>query len=118
MNIGVRVTVSQRSPALLADIARVEACGTKAWRASAAPSWPAPNSLPSTRSYAPVVFRFQTFGVPLTGAAANYQQTMLAHPAMQAWQTAALAEDFRDLPHDEELPLIGTVTADLRVPAR
>ncbi|MCF8150064.1 MAG: glutathione S-transferase family protein [Burkholderiaceae bacterium] len=118
MNIGVRVTVNKRSPALLADIARVEALWNEGLARFGGPFLGGAEFTAVDAFYAPVVFRFQTFGVPLTGAAANYQQTLLAHPAMQAWQTAALAEDFRDLPHDAELPLAGTVTADLRVPAR
>ena len=44
--------------------------------------------------------------------------TLLAHPAMREWESAALAEDFRDPPHEDELAQIGRVTADLRVPAR
>src|SRR3546814_6980879 len=31
--------------------------------------------------YAPVAFRFQTFGVAVAGAAAGYLQRLLAHPA-------------------------------------
>ena len=52
----------------------------------------------------------------LNGAAAGYLETLLAHPAMREWQVAALAEDFRDLAHEAELHMIGTVTADLRTP--
>jgi glutathione S-transferase len=37
---------------------------------------------------------------------------------MREWEAAALAEDFRDPPHEAEMAQIGTVTADLRVPAR
>ena len=118
MNIGVRVAVAQRSPALLADIARIEALWNEGLTRFGGPFLAGAEFTAVDAFYAPVVFRFQTFGVPVTDAAAHYLQTMLAHPAMQAWQTAALAEDFRDLPHDEELNQIGTITADLRVPAR
>ncbi|MCF8179353.1 MAG: glutathione S-transferase family protein [Sulfuritalea sp.] len=118
MNVGVRVAVTKRSPALLADIARIEALWSEGLTRFGGPFLAGAEFTAVDAFFAPVVFRFQTFGVPVTGAAATYLQTMLAHPAMQEWQTAALAEDFRDLPHDEELPLVGTVTADLRVPAR
>jgi hypothetical protein len=37
---------------------------------------------------------------------------------MREWEAAALAEDFRDPPHEEELAQIGRVTSDLRTPAR
>lgn len=35
--------------------------------------------------YAPVVSRFHTYGVSLTGAAAAYQAAMWAHPLMREW---------------------------------
>ncbi len=42
--------------------------------------------------FAPVVFRFVTYGVELSDAAKAYQQTMLAHPAMKRWLADALTE--------------------------
>ncbi len=42
--------------------------------------------------FAPVVFRFNTYHVALNDVAAQYQQTMLAHPAMLEWAAAARAE--------------------------
>ena len=42
--------------------------------------------------FAPVCFRFQTYGVEPTGPAGTYLATMLAHPAMREWQAAAEQE--------------------------
>ncbi len=42
--------------------------------------------------FAPVVFRFKTYGVKLTPAVADYVASMLAHPSMQQWITDARAE--------------------------
>lgn len=42
--------------------------------------------------FAPVVFRFMTYGVKLSESAKAYQQTMLNHPAMQEWLADALTE--------------------------
>ena len=42
--------------------------------------------------YAPVCFRFQTYGIEPTDAAGAYMKTMLALPAMREWQAAAVAE--------------------------
>ncbi|MBC7371143.1 MAG: glutathione S-transferase family protein [Bdellovibrionaceae bacterium] len=42
--------------------------------------------------YAPVVFRFQTYGVKLDGVALEYSKTMLAHPSMLELERQALAE--------------------------
>ncbi len=45
--------------------------------------------------YAPVVLRFQTYGVPLQGLARDYADAILALPAMQSWVADALAENER-----------------------
>jgi glutathione S-transferase len=42
--------------------------------------------------YGPVAFRFQTYAVGVDGVAGAYLETLLAHPFMQEWQHAALAE--------------------------
>ncbi|GAA0237458.1 glutathione S-transferase family protein [Marinomonas primoryensis] len=42
--------------------------------------------------FAPVMFRFKTYGIALSAAASDYQTTMLMHPAMQEWLDDAIAE--------------------------
>lgn len=42
--------------------------------------------------YAPVVSRFHTYGVALTGAAATYQAAMWSHPFMREWGSKAKGE--------------------------
>ena len=42
--------------------------------------------------YAPVAFRFQTYGVQPAGAAGDYLAALLAHPFLREWEAAALAE--------------------------
>ena len=118
MNVGVRVAVSERSPGLLADIARIERLWNEGLdrfggRFLAGSEFSAVDAF-----FAPVVYRFRSYGVTVADAAADYMDAMLDHPAMREWELAALDEDFRDPLHEEELALIGTVTADLRVPAR
>jgi len=49
--------------------------------------------------YAPVVWRFHTYAVPLPQAAADYRDAMLAHPEMRAWEASALAETMT-MPYD------------------
>ena len=46
--------------------------------------------------YAPVVWRFHTYGVALPPAAAAWAEQMRALPAMQEWRAAALAEPARE----------------------
>ena len=42
--------------------------------------------------FAPVVFRFDIYNVPLPPVAGAYRDTMLAHPAMQEWRDAGILE--------------------------
>lgn len=42
--------------------------------------------------FAPVVFRFVTYGIEVSPAVSAYINTMLAHPAMQQWLEDSLAE--------------------------
>jgi len=50
--------------------------------------------------YAPVVWRFHTYAVPLSDAARGYMASMLELPAFAEWREAARREPWV-LPHDE-----------------
>ena len=43
--------------------------------------------------FAPVVFRFNTYGIQVSEASKAYIETMLAHPAMQEWLKSSEAEE-------------------------
>ncbi len=118
MNVGVRVAVAQRSPELLADIARIERLWHEGLARFGGPFLAGGEFTAVDAFFAPVVYRFRTYGVEVGDAPAGYIQTMLAHPSLRAWEIAALAENFRAPPYEHELAQIGTVTADLRTPAR
>ena len=42
--------------------------------------------------YAPVVFRFLSYGVPLDDVSRAYAEAIVAHPAVKEWRAAGLAE--------------------------
>jgi glutathione S-transferase len=54
--------------------------------------------------YAPVVMRFNTYGVALAPALQAYCERVKAHPAVARWVTEALAETEIAAGHEEELP--------------
>ena len=118
MNIGVRVAVAQRPPELLADIARIERLWHEGLDRFGGPFLAGSAFTAVDAFYAPVVYRFRTYGVRPPDSAAGYLAAMLDHPAMREWEAAALAEDFRDPPHEAELAQVGDVIADLRTPPR
>lgn len=65
--------------------------------------------------YAPVVFRCQTYGLPLSEQAADYARFLLQKPAMQLWYQQALAEPYRETEHEAAALGQGKMLADYRV---
>ncbi|HEU4383378.1 MAG TPA: glutathione S-transferase family protein [Anaeromyxobacteraceae bacterium] len=94
----------KRSPAMLADIARIEAIWTETRRRfgqggplllgafSAADAY-----------YAPVAFRFQTYGVEPAGEAGAYWRTLLALPAVREWEAGGRGDATL---HDHDLDVL------------
>lgn len=63
--------------------------------------------------YAPVIFRLQTYGIPVPDIIQQYMNTMLMLPAMQLWQHAALTEKAEKC-HEDEVLKNGRIIQDLR----
>lgn len=67
--------------------------------------------------YAPIVYRFRTYGLRAEGPAKAWMQAMLNHPAMLEWEQQALAETWREQAHEEEIMQIALITEDYRAQA-
>jgi len=93
MCIRERVDVRPWSPALEGDIARVDAIWNEGrGRFGTRGSFLCGAFSLADVFYAPVAYRFRTYGVAPTGAAAAYLAAFLAHPFLREWENAALAE--------------------------
>ncbi|QSP96363.1 glutathione S-transferase family protein [Marinobacter salinisoli] len=114
MTCGQRVELHEVTPALSRDIARIDALWQEGLSRFGGPFLAGPEFSAVDAFYAPVVFRFQTFGISVSPQATAYVERMLAHPAMVAWYEDALQETFRDEPHEAELNALGRITADFR----
>jgi glutathione S-transferase len=66
--------------------------------------------------FAPVAFRFQSYGLALGPVATDYATRLLQLRSMQDWYAAGIAERFRDEPHEAEILQSGRVLEDLRAP--
>lgn len=64
--------------------------------------------------FAPVAFRFQSYGLPMSDDATGYAMRLLSRPAMVSWYKAALHEPWREPAHDAEVLAAGSLIADLR----
>ena len=93
MCIRERVDVRPWSDGLVRDIARVTAIWNEGRRryAQGGPFLCGAYSL-ADAFYAPVAFRFRTYGVAPAGDAGAYLRAALEHPFVREWESAALAE--------------------------
>lgn len=114
MNCGVRVRLHEVNAALRADLARLSALWAEGIARHGGPWLGGPAFGAVDAFFAPVAFRIQTYDLPIDMAARAYGDRLLALPAMRQWYAEALAETWRDIPHDEEIPLVGVLTEDLR----
>lgn len=114
MNCGLRIRLHEIGPALAADIARIDELWREGLQRFGGPFLAGDRFTAVDAFYAPVVFRVQTYGLSLSAEATAWVQRMLALPSMRRWYDEALAERWRDTPHDVEAAAVGTVTADLR----
>lgn len=114
MSCGVRMQPHGIGPALAADIARIDELWRQGLARFGGPFLAGERFTAVDAFFAPVVFRFQTYGLPIAGPSAAYLQRMLALPAMRAWYEAALAETWREPGHDAETLHYASLLADLR----
>ena len=118
MNVGVRVKLNSIPEPLRKDLVRLEELWTDGLSRFGGPFLAGANFTAVDAFFCPVAYRIQTYGLPLGDAATAYAARLLALTAMQEWTKAALAEDFRDHPHEDELRDHGVITEDLRAPER
>ena len=64
--------------------------------------------------FAPVVWRINSYALPVNAHAANYVKLMMAQTAMQDWYKAALVEGMIDTAHDQDVRKYGVIVEDLR----
>jgi len=114
MNVGVRATLADIGPDLARDIARIGEIFAEGTARFGGP-WLAGDQFSAADAfYAPVAFRIRTYGLDVGDAGARWVTTILNHPAMREWESAALAETWREVEHEADLARCGTVTADYR----
>lgn len=118
MNVGIRVKLHEVSAGLRGDLKRIEDLWHDGLTRFGGP-FLAGNSFTAVDAFfCPVAYRIQTYNPPVGDEARAYARRLLALPAMEEWTRAALAEDFRDHPHDEEARAAGTITDDFRAPEK
>ena len=114
MSCGVRVRLTDRPAGLEAEIARIGELWNEGIERFGGPFLAGDRFTAVDAFFAPVIFRAQTYALDFGGRANDYVAFMLEQPAMCEWYEAALAETWRDQPHEDEITAAGTITEDLR----
>jgi len=101
MNVRRKVMPRKLSPEALGDVARIDAIWNECRaRYGAGGPFLYGNFTAADAMYAPVVWRFHTYAVEVSGVAQTYMQSLKALPAWAEWRDAARREPWV-LPHDE-----------------
>jgi glutathione S-transferase len=114
MSCGQRVTLTEIDELLRADISRIDELWSESQQRFGGGYLAGHGFSAVDAFYAPVVFRVQTYGLPLSDRARSYAELMLRHPSMLEWYEAALVEPWRDESHEREVAAAGEVTGDFR----
>jgi glutathione S-transferase len=114
MNCGVRIELYEETPALTADLERIATLWEDGLRRFGGPFLAGRRFTAVDAFFCPVAFRAQTYNLLTEGAVGDYVQTLLNLTAMREWYNQALAEIWRDPPHEDELEKYGKLTADFR----
>ncbi len=100
--------------AIAADLARLQELWAQGLERHGGPFLAGPSFSAVDAFYAPIAFRWQTYGFPLGEKAADYARRLLSLASMREWERDALAETWRDAAHDAEAPKSGEIIEDLR----
>jgi glutathione S-transferase len=112
MSCGVRMRLKETPAVLLRDVARVDELWGEGLSRFGGPFLAGKTFTAVDAFFAPVAFRIQTYGLALGSAA--YAERLLGLSSMRAWYADALAEKFRDDPHESEILEMSTVIEDFR----
>jgi len=118
MTCCVRIHLHEYPSALERDMVRLQSLWNDGLRRFGGPLLAGRSFTAADAFFAPVAFRVQTYGLALDAGSTAYISRLLELPSMKEWYAAALAEPFRDEPHEQEILQRGSVVADHRAPAR
>ena len=118
MNCGIRVKLHAHPNDLKRDLARMDELWSEGLARFGGPYLAGKAFGAVDAFFCPVAFRAQSYGLELPKASADYVARLLALPAMKKWYEAALAEPWRDQPHEDEIAGSGRIVHDYRAPAR
>ena len=118
MNVGIRVRLNEVSAGLRTDVDRIESLWRDGLARFGGPFLAGETFTAVDAFFCPVAYRVQTYNLHMGEKARAYAFRLLTLDSMIEWSKAALREDFRDWPHEDEVATYGTITEDHRVPEK
>lgn len=117
MNCGIRVTLNEIDDALRTDIERVSALFCDGLQRFGGPYLAGQTYTIVDAFFAPVIFRIQSYGLPLAAPAQAYVKHILGLPSMRQWYDEAIREVWRKEIYEKSVASYGLITADERIKA-
>jgi len=114
MSCGQRVVLRARSKALENDLNRIGVLWQDGLSRFGGPFLAGQKFTAVDAFFAPVAYRFQTYGIELGTVCDDYAARLRALPAMQEWYEAALIEPWREAAHEQEVAAGAASITDLR----
>lgn len=115
MNCGLRLRLHAIRPDLQADLERLDALWQDGLTRFGGPFLAGSDFSAVDAFYAPVAFRIQSYGLPLSDASQDYVRRLLALTGMREWYDKALLEPWRETGHEQEILAQSELLADLRI---
>ncbi len=114
MNCGVRIKLDEISEPLLKDLGRINELWSEGLTRFGGPFLAGKKFSVVDASFAPVVFRIQSFQLPMEDKCLEYVEYLLSIQSMRDWETAALKEPWRETEHENEMLEYSVLVEDLR----
>lgn len=114
MNCGLRILLTAYDEGLKKDVERIDELWSEGLFRFGGPFLAGSAFTAVDAFFAPIVFRAQTYGLPLSENSREYMANILALASMQEWYQSALSETWRDEGHEDEARRAGVWLEDLR----
>jgi glutathione S-transferase len=114
MSVGLRLRLRTQSPALQADLKRIETLWMDGLSRNGGLFLGGSRFTAVDAFFAPVATRIQTYGLTVASAAAAYATRLLQHEAVREWIDAGLRETWRDAAHEKDCLGNAELLQDLR----
>jgi glutathione S-transferase len=116
MTVGLTIELKEFHTDLTQDLTRLVELWTQGLSQFAGPFLAGSRFTAVDAFFAPVVFRANTYQLPLDEPTQDYADCILNLPSMQRWYGKACAETWREASHEEEIRDLGRWVEDRRSP--